>query len=87
MARRKKGAVRPGHGARCLVCGLECGKGGSLRRHVEGSHHVSYHDGYKRCFYGGDAVLNEFVLNKAADSLVHIRVLEIPQRPEEVPPA
>lgn len=51
MPRRKKGAVRPGHGVMCNVCGKNCGKGGALRRHVEGAHQVEY-DAYKRCFYG-----------------------------------
>jgi hypothetical protein len=77
MPRRKKGAVRPGHGARCLICGRECGKGGSLRMHVQESHHVDYNTAYKRCFRGGDAVLDKFVVDTAGDFLVHIRVLKI----------
>jgi hypothetical protein len=82
MPRRRKGAVRPGHGARCLICGRECGKGGSLRTHVEGAHHVSYSDAYKRCFRGGDSVLDEVAVDNAGDFLVHIRVLRVrgPQR-------
>ena len=51
MARRKKGAVRIGHGAMCNVCGKNCGKGGALKKHVEGAHDVSY-EAYDRCFYG-----------------------------------
>jgi hypothetical protein len=51
MAGRKKGAVRPGQGVMCNVCGLNCGKGGALKKHVEGAHGVDY-DHYKICFYG-----------------------------------
>ena len=80
MGRRKKGAVRRGHGARCLICGRECGKGGALRTHVEGAHNVSYHGGYKRCFYAGDFEVNEWKLNRTGDLLVHTRVLKVPAR-------
>jgi len=52
MGRRKRGAVRSGHGAMCNICGLNCGKGGALKKHVEGSHDVNYEE-YKRCFYDG----------------------------------
>ena len=51
MATRKRGAVRPGQGVMCNICGKNCGKGGALKRHVEGGHGVQY-DQYKRCFYG-----------------------------------
>ncbi len=51
MPRRRKGAVRRGHGAMCNICGVNCGKGGALRKHVEGAHKVKYED-YKKCFYG-----------------------------------
>jgi hypothetical protein len=51
MSARRKGAVRPGHGVMCNVCGKNCGKGGALKKHVEGAHDVSY-DAYKKCFYG-----------------------------------
>jgi hypothetical protein len=78
MSRRRKGAVRPGHGARCLICGRECGKGGSLRRHVEGAHHVVYGEAYKRCFRGGDSVLDELAVDNTGEFLVHIRVLKVP---------
>lgn len=78
MARRKKGAVRKGHGARCLICGRECGKGGALRTHVEGAHHVNYRDGYKRCFFGGEIIFNEWQAGKNREFLVHTRVVKIP---------
>ena len=35
----------------CNICGLNCGKGGPLKKHIEGAHQVSYDD-YKKCFYG-----------------------------------
>ena len=42
MARRKKGSVRPGKGAKCGICGMDCGKGGALRTHVEKKHGIPY---------------------------------------------
>jgi hypothetical protein len=54
MARRKKSAVRTGHGVMCNICGVNCGKGGALKKHVEGTHQVAYND-YKVCFYGSVA--------------------------------
>ena len=58
MPRRKKGAVRKGQGVMCNICGINCGKGGALKTHIEGrnasgGHDVSYED-YKKCFYGVD---------------------------------
>jgi hypothetical protein len=35
----------------CNICGLNCGKGGALKKHIEGAHSVDY-ESYKRCFYG-----------------------------------
>ena len=51
MSRRRKGAVRSGQGVMCNICGLNCGKGGALKKHVEGAHTVDY-ESYKKCFYG-----------------------------------
>ena len=51
MARRQKSAVRQGQGVMCNVCGINCGKGGALKKHVEGAHSISYDD-YKKAFYG-----------------------------------
>lgn len=51
MSRARKGAVRPGRGVMCNICGRNCGKGGALKKHVEGAHQVEYGQ-YKRCFYG-----------------------------------
>ena len=56
MARKKKGAVRSGHGVMCNICGRNCGKGGALKTHGEGAHSVDY-DEYKRCFYGSVSTL------------------------------
>ena len=51
MSGRRKHAVRKGAGAMCNICGLNCGKGGALKKHIEDVHKVSYID-YKYCFYG-----------------------------------
>ena len=51
MPRRAKYAVAQGAGVMCNICGRNCGKGGALRKHVEGAHDVTYH-AYKKCFYG-----------------------------------
>lgn len=56
MPRRKKHAVRQGHGIMCNMCGVNCGRGGALKKHVEGAHRIDY-DEYKRCFYGTSRVL------------------------------
>jgi len=76
--RRKKGAVRPGHGARCLICGKDCGKGGGLKKHVGLIHNVDYEIGYKRCFNGGDIILKDVILDKTGEFLVQTRVLKVP---------
>lgn len=57
MPRRKKGAVRPGHGVMCNICGKNCGKGGALKTHVEGAHAPVVYDAYKICFYGEPATV------------------------------
>lgn len=51
MARRRKGAVRRGHGSMCNICGKNCGKGAALKSHIEGTHKVKYRS-YKLCSYG-----------------------------------
>jgi hypothetical protein len=76
MAGKKKGAVRKGHGIRCLICGKDCGKGGALAHHV-GTHKVTYST-YKRCFFGGDWVVNESKMAKGDEYLAHIRVVKVP---------
>lgn len=52
MAGRRKGAVRPGHGVMCNICGKNCGKGGALKTHIEGAHLPVTYEAYKICFYG-----------------------------------
>jgi len=52
MGGRAKGAVRVGHGVMCNICGVNCGKGGALKKHVEGAHAPVTYDAYKLCFYG-----------------------------------
>ena len=42
MPRRKKYAVSKGAGVMCNICGLNCGKGGALKKHVEGAHGAEY---------------------------------------------
>lgn len=76
MSRRKKGAVRKGHGIRCLICGKDCGKGGPLSHHVQ-THSVTYST-YKRCFFGGDWIINESKLAKGGEFLLHTRVVKVP---------
>ena len=56
MPRRKKGAVRKGHGVMCNICGINCGKGGALKKHIESAHEVTYED-YNKCFYGEPATI------------------------------
>lgn len=52
MERKEKYAVRKGHGIMCNICGFNCGKGGALKKHVEGEAHNVNYDSYKKCFYG-----------------------------------
>ena len=51
MPGRKRGAVKSGRGTMCNMCGLNCGRGGPLKKHVEGAHGVDY-ESYKKCYYG-----------------------------------
>ena len=74
MAGKKKGAVRPGQGVMCNVCGLNCGKGGALKKHVEAAHGVDY-DAYKKCFYGSAKTIladawDDSVSTKSGDTVV-----------------
>lgn len=75
--KREKGAVRPGHGARCLICGMECGKGGSLKKHVVNTHKVDYEIGYKRCFKGGDVIFTSCTPDRTGEIIVQTRVLKL----------
>lgn len=66
------------HTAHLEVCELchDDGKGGALSRHVQ-THNVTY-DTYKRCFKGGDWVINESTLAKGGKFLLHTRVIKVP---------
>jgi hypothetical protein len=71
---RRPGAVRAGHGVMCNICGKNCGKGGPLRKHVEGAHAVTY-DAYKRCFYGQPKTIladswDDSVFTKKGDTVI-----------------
>jgi hypothetical protein len=35
----------------CRICGLNCGKGGALKAHIELKHHPVTYDAYNVCFY------------------------------------
>jgi hypothetical protein len=52
MPKRKKSAVRRGHGIMCNICGINCGKGGALKKHVEGAHSSISYENYVNAFYG-----------------------------------
>jgi hypothetical protein len=49
----------------CSVCGLNCGKGGALKRHIEAAHSIAY-DTYKLLFYGDEKTV---VVNSWDDSV------------------
>jgi hypothetical protein len=51
MPKRIKNAVRKGHGTMCNICGVNCGRGGPLKKHLAGAHQIDY-DIYKDAFYG-----------------------------------
>lgn len=76
MPRRKKHAVRKGHGSMCNICGKNCGRGGALKKHTEGSHNISYDD-YLACFYNGakniyaDTWNDEVKTSKGENVLIH----------------
>ena len=78
MPRRRKGAVRKGHGAMCNICGMNCGKGGALARHVESVHGVPYAH-YKTCFYSSSRVIanawDEQVSSKDSNKAIVTHVL------------
>jgi hypothetical protein len=63
-----------------LICGMECGKGGSLKKHVEMGHNVNYDLGYKRCFKGGDVVFSKVASDLSGEIVVQTRVLKVPPK-------
>ncbi len=75
MSRRKKGSVRPGHGAHCNVCGKDCGKGGPLRSHVESKHGIPYSD-YRKYHMSDFIVADQWL--SAGNQIIHIRTFESP---------
>lgn len=85
MARRKKGAVRPGHGSMCNICGLNCGKGGPLKRHIEGAHPGVTYDVYNMCFYGAKDIVadtwNDPATSGGTPVLIHTLVRRFVQDP------
>jgi len=68
VAVRKKGAVRKGYGAMCNICGLNCGKGGPLKKHIEGRHPPVTYEAYKACFYP-KSLGNKILTNAWDDSV------------------
>lgn len=52
MTIKSKGKVAIGKGVMCNICGLNCGKGGALKKHVESAHAPVTYEAYKICFYG-----------------------------------
>lgn len=86
MARRRKWSVRTGKGVMCNICGLNCGKGGALKKHVEGSHSVGY-EAYKTCFYGAAKTVladswDDSVSTSSGDTVVvHVLVRRFVQDP------
>ena len=70
----------------CNICGLNCGKGGALRAHMEGAHGVSYED-YKKCFYGdvqtiiADAWDDSVSTSRGNSVLVHVLVRRFVRNP------
>ena len=87
MAARPKGAVRIGHGVMCNICGINCGKGGALKAHIEGAHPPVTYETYKICFYGkpkntlADA-WDDSVSTKSGNTvLTHVLVRRFVQEP------
>ena len=76
MVRWKKGAVRPGKGARCNTCGFDGGTGGGLSRNVR-THGVDYAS-YKKCDEAPRELPNKWVTSgriKGSNKGVVIHVL------------
>ncbi len=69
--------AKSGNPARCNICGLVCGRGGALKKHVEGAHKVPY-DKYSLCFARGSTtsvdVWEKSTLPNHASSVTHVWV-------------
>jgi hypothetical protein len=88
MAKKaKKGAVGVGKGVMCNICGLNCGKGGALKKHVEAKHAPVTYDAYKTCFYGSaknvlaDAWDDSVSTNSGNTVVTHVFVRRFVQEP------
>ena len=86
MARRRKHAVRTGHGVMCNICGKSCGKGGALKAHIEGRHSPVSYEAYKTCFYDADRVLadawdDSVKTSKGKTVVVHVLARRFVQHP------
>jgi len=87
MAVKPKGAVRAGHGVMCNICGKNCGKGGALKKHVEGAHSPVTYEAYKICFYGEPKTIladawDDSVSTKSGDTVVtHVLARRFIQEP------
>jgi hypothetical protein len=90
--RRKKGQVRKGHGTMCNVCGMNCGRGGGLAKHMNAAHQLTYVQ-YKESYYGHGEVLtnswNEQVATNNDDEATYthtlVRVFTRPRSKRGVP--
>jgi len=50
--RKKRKPTKTNNGARCAICGKQCGRGGALKMHVETQHPISY-EHYREMFVVG----------------------------------
>lgn len=87
MAGKRKGAVGMGKGSMCNICGLNCGKGGPLSKHVKAVHRIEYED-YKTCFEGdGTTLVDKWIdtggRNKGTPVLIHVLVRRVVNDPGE----
>lgn len=87
MARKRKGAVGVGKGTMCNICGLNCGKGGALSKHLQSVHYIDY-KAYKTCFQGsGTVLLDKWTKTegriKKIPVLIHVLVRRVVNNPGE----
>jgi hypothetical protein len=85
MPRRKKNAVRKGHGVMCNICGTNCGRGGALKTHLK-KHSIQYAD-YQNTFYNINReiicdkwAITDHITNKKK-TMVHILICKIVGEP------
>jgi hypothetical protein len=69
----------------CNICGLNCGKGGPLKKHIEGAHPGVTYDAYNVCFYGAKDVVadtwNDPATSGGTPVLIHTLVRRFVQDP------